>query len=113
MHACIFVSLADNVRLVGGPNDASGRVEVSYKGFWGTVCDDDFDMDDANVVCRQLGFQGASNYYEEAHFGEGSGLIVLDDLECGGTESQITFCHHSGLGNHNCEHSEDVGVACH
>ena len=43
---------------------------------------------------------------------DGTGQIVLDDLQCTGSESRLIDCHHSGLGNHNCDHFQDAGVRC-
>ena len=42
----------------------------------------------------------------------GTGQIVLDDLQCTGSESRLIDCPHSGLGNHNCDHYQDAGVTC-
>ena len=99
------------VRLVGGFYNA-GRVEIYYKGTWGTVCDDDWDINDAHVVCRQLGFHYALDAYQNAHYGQGTGKIWLDDVNCFGNEPSLFSCRHGRVGNNNCDHSEDAGVRC-
>ena len=84
-----------------------------YNTHWGTICDDHWDINDANVVCRQLGFSsGAVTAYSDAHFGRGCGTIWLDDLQCDGSESNLFDCTHRGIGSHNCSHQEDAGVTC-
>ena len=44
---------------MGGRNSTEGRVEIYYNGRWGAICDRDWDMNDATVACRSLGFPGA------------------------------------------------------
>ncbi|XP_052281888.1 deleted in malignant brain tumors 1 protein-like isoform X1 [Dreissena polymorpha] len=101
------------VRLVDGPNNHSGRVEVFMTGAnqWGTICDDYWDDPDAIVVCRQLGFYGGQAL-KKAPYGQGTGPIWFDNLKCIGNESKIGDCGHRGIGTHNCNHTEDVGVIC-
>lgn len=96
------------VRLVGGDNDLEGRVEVLYNGNWGTVCDDRWDLEDAKVVCRMLGYEVSGT----ASFGPGDGLIILDEMSCLGEEADLSECGHNGHLNHDCSHSEDAGVVC-
>ena len=100
------------VRLVGGASNSEGRVEVYYNGSWGTVCDDSWDINDANVVCQQLNYSRAVSALGEAYFGEGSGPILYDEVTCNGTETSLTDCAHNGVGIHDCYHGEDVGVQC-
>ena len=83
-----------------------------FNGTWGTVCDDGWNLKDANVVCRQLGFQSAVAALKTASFGEGKGQIWLDELNCAGNENSLTQCDHNGWGKEDCSHSEDAGVVC-
>ncbi|XP_016431696.1 deleted in malignant brain tumors 1 protein-like, partial [Sinocyclocheilus rhinocerous] len=113
-EASALTSVTGNysIRLVNDTNDCSGRVEILYNGTWGTVCDDDWDMNDAAVVCRQLGYGTAVSARGSANFSQGSGQIWLDDVGCSGSESLLAQCSHPSIGTHNCGHHEDAGVVC-
>uniref|UniRef100_A0A3B4FI03 Soluble scavenger receptor cysteine-rich domain-containing protein SSC5D n=1 Tax=Pundamilia nyererei TaxID=303518 RepID=A0A3B4FI03_9CICH len=101
------------IRLAGSLSTrCSGRVEIAYKKTWGTVCDDNWDINDAEVVCRELNYGTALNATQSAHFGEGTGEIWLDDVSCSGSEKSLTECQHRGFGIHSCTHSKDAGVSC-
>ncbi len=99
------------VRLEGGSH-REGRVEVYHNGRWGTVCDDGWDINDARVVCRQLGFPDAEAALKNSYFGRGTGAILLDDLRCEGNESSLFSCRHNGVGIHYGRHREDAGARC-
>ena len=99
------------MRLVNGPLAGEGRVEIFHNNRWGTICDDSFDDADAETICSQLGyFDGFARTV--AAYGEGTGQIWLDQLECNGYESSILHCEANPWGDHDCRHSEDAGVRC-
>ncbi|XP_068740263.1 scavenger receptor cysteine-rich type 1 protein M160-like isoform X1 [Montipora capricornis] len=100
------------VRLVGGGNSLEGRVEVLHDGKYGTVCDDSWDIADANVVCRTLNKGNAIEATIRARFGAGTGNIWMDEVKCVGNETSLIACPHMGWGRENCDHSEDAGVIC-
>ncbi|XP_049330428.1 scavenger receptor cysteine-rich type 1 protein M130-like isoform X2 [Astyanax mexicanus] len=99
------------VLLVNGSR-YSGRVEVLHGESWFTVCDADFNQQDAEVVCRELGCGSLVEVLGAAAFGRGEGPVWSEKLQCRGTESQIHFCPKSSSLKHNCSHDDDVGLVC-
>ena len=105
-------SLDASIRLVGGNNALEGRVEITYQGLWGTICDDGWDDIDATVVCRELGYSHG-NATRQAQFGSGTGPVWLRRVGCLGNESKLSHCIHTGAGNTlGCSHARDAGVQC-
>ncbi|XP_060081997.1 deleted in malignant brain tumors 1 protein-like [Ylistrum balloti] len=100
-----------DIRLVNGPSDWEGRVEVYHAGQWGTVCDDEWTMNNTRVVCGQLGYNPVS-YAMEAFYGEGTEPTWMDSVNCRGDENRLVDCGFGGWQNENCGHGEDVGVKC-
>jgi len=105
--------VAGDLRIVDGAAPNEGRLELFFNNQWGTVCDDLWDINDAAVACRQLGYPGAVRALYLGEVVDGTGPILLDDVQCVGTEDKLLDCtHRLPTGTHNCIHFEDAGVQC-
>jgi len=106
------------LRLVQGnyttSNLTSGRLEIYLNGQWGTVCDDLWGQDEANVACQQLGYTSAARYGRsiDEGFAVGRGRIWLDNVVCSSSSSSILSCSRNSIGVHNCNHNEDIALHC-
>lgn len=107
----VFLSYAGAVKLVDGGSQCAGRVEVFYRGQWGTVCDDNFNEKVATVVCKELGCSEAIETPGNAHFGLGSGPVWMVVEDCSESESILKVCL-SGEWENVCSHDYDAGVVC-
>ena len=104
-----------DTRLVGGPTVREGILEAyiskNHSLGWGRVCDDDFDADDATVICRQMGFgtdgityrtRQTYGYYED---------FRMNRIDCVGTEAHLSECSYLTY-VHNCQDNEQVRLTC-
>eukprot|EP00512_Aurantiochytrium_limacinum_P003523 CAMPEP_0171499288 /NCGR_PEP_ID=MMETSP0958-20121227/8348_1 /TAXON_ID=87120 /ORGANISM="Aurantiochytrium limacinum, Strain ATCCMYA-1381" /LENGTH=875 /DNA_ID=CAMNT_0012033833 /DNA_START=33 /DNA_END=2660 /DNA_ORIENTATION=+ len=89
---------------------SSGILTISLDGgeSFGLVCDDFFSLKEANVACRSMGFDGASDYETTVASGEYS--IIMDDLDCVGTETDLGACVYTS--DHDCSYYEAVYLTC-
>ena len=71
-----------------------------------------WDINDANVVCRQLGFVSAIAVYSKSHFGQVNSSFSIINLNCSGKETQIQECPHNTQTSANCGVNDGAGVEC-
>jgi len=100
-----------SLRLAGNGADCrTGRLETYHNGEWGSVCDEQFNIIDAAVACRELGFKSGRPVGIDS-FGPGTGPILMSEPICFGEETKLASCRHEG-GTHKCSHASDVAVEC-
>ena len=105
-----------DIRLKGGNDDMSGRLEVYHRGQWGTICDDTWRADqktakhNVRVICRQLGFNSDGRVLKKTS--EGRGRVWMSKVVCKGSERRLDDCRHDGWRAKNCTHSDDVAITC-
>uniref|UniRef100_A0A8C5TTQ2 SRCR domain-containing protein n=1 Tax=Malurus cyaneus samueli TaxID=2593467 RepID=A0A8C5TTQ2_9PASS len=83
---------AVDLRLAGGGSPCAGWVEVKLQGRWGLVADENWDMEDAEVVCRELGCGVALGIPGSGRFGVGSGMLWEGGFQCNGSEPLLSAC---------------------
>ncbi|XP_019466328.2 LOW QUALITY PROTEIN: scavenger receptor cysteine-rich type 1 protein M130-like, partial [Meleagris gallopavo] len=108
----VICSEALELRLEDGWGPCEGRVEVKLQGRWGTVADNAWDMDDAEVVCQQLGCGSAAGAYLASRFRSVDGPIMMAFIDCHGDEAALWGCNIWGWGPYNGPHDYDTAVVC-
>ena len=107
-----------SMRLRGTIDSNRGRLEAYRPGYgWYTVCDHHWEIYEAHVACREMGFNGASAVYHDAHYGRGSTGYILDfHPSCSGTESSLFDCPRPWNdfwgGKGSCGSNQHVGLDC-
>ena len=103
------------VNLYGGGffnlDGVQGIVVILYNGSWGMICDDLWDKEDAQVFCRQLGYETGYTRSENSGYGE-SLQFILDRVQCQGDEVELGLCSHGVWGVSSCLRSEAAQVNC-
>ncbi|RXG56219.1 Antigen WC1.1 [Armadillidium vulgare] len=97
------------IRLVGGKGPHEGNVQVLLKGRWGFICDDGFAWNEADLICKELGFSKSVKFTRNNHFGKNSKswlrsspLYWFSGLNCSSPAANILECTSNGIGHHEC-----------
>ena len=98
--------------MTNGKDECTGRVEVRHGEEWHTVCDTDWNLSKAQVVCEQLECGHAMNAPGGAHFGQGSGSVVAASDLCFNNVTSLQRCSRNGFQSSRCGHDHDAGTLC-
>ncbi|TDH13228.1 hypothetical protein EPR50_G00055230 [Perca flavescens] len=110
----LFLRCADSVRLVDGISMCSGRLEVKTNQSnqrWSSVCEADFDLQDADVVCREIGC-GSPSVLQGVLYGQVEAPRWTKEFQCGGNESALLDCRSSGSDRNTCRPGKAVELTC-
>ncbi len=105
-----FAAEEGELRLTEGAAPNEGRVNIFHEGIWRPVCSDRWDLADAHVACRQLGYRGASE--ARTRIGDSPHVYWLDEVACVGDEARLDACPANDWGDENCNSGEGAGVRC-
>ena len=112
LYKVIFYVIPDNrLRIAFNDNSATqGRLEIFHGSAWGAVCDDGFDMNEAQTACLQLGYDVADNFVDAVH--SGPLTYLLDEVRCYPNHARLQDCVHNRWGVHDCSYNEGIEVIC-
>lgn len=105
-----MISILAVTKLVDGPNACDGRLQVLYNGHWGAVCNTGWGLEDAAVLCQELGCGEAP--VPMSYMGPSVGPIWMDNVACTGKELQLRDCPFTGWGVSSCSNRLHAGVIC-
>ena len=95
-----------------GKDESQGQVEIGIDGVWGGVCQTGWDIQDATVICRQLGYTYALAATYDNSFGSSlNSRAWISDLACRGEEGTILDCPYTGW-NVACSTDQRAGIVC-
>ncbi|XP_043935824.1 deleted in malignant brain tumors 1 protein-like [Protopterus annectens] len=104
--------ICSGLRLANGPSRCSGLVEVNDGSQWGSVCSTDWDIENANVICRHLRCGSALSVQTRNLYGESQGPVLLDGMYCNGSEKSLSQCSASQFGSYICDTLQVAAVEC-
>ena len=100
------------VRLTGVEDiDYAGRVEVFYEGKWGKICQNEWDINDVKVVCKQLGFKSAIAEFIGMNTKDENVPFLMSNVDCTGQESVLESCKRLD-GEHKCVDNIGAQALC-
>lgn len=109
----VGVRCSPSVRLVRGLSARKGLVQVYRNNTWGWICAKNWKPEkEANVVCKELGYTGASSVNTFSPNEQGNGSLWINNFQCAGNESSLSMCVHDGYTNNSCFTGGNVGVVC-
>ncbi|XP_014862381.1 PREDICTED: scavenger receptor cysteine-rich type 1 protein M130-like isoform X1 [Poecilia mexicana] len=112
-----WFTCSESVRLVNRGDGCSGRLEVKvsqssqFNQSWSSVCEADFDHQDAEVVCREFNC-GSPKVLKGGLYGEVEAPMWSPQFQCGGNESSLLDCRRSDSARNSCSPGKAVGLTC-
>ena len=108
---CLYFVLLVPVRLNGADVDYGGIVEVFYNGKWGRICRNKWDLNDVEVVCKQLGFKSAFAEFIGSGVKDEDIPFLMSGVSCTGYESDLASCKRSD-GEYQCQDDKGAQALC-